>query len=206
MELLQKVTLYDLLGYALPGGVVVGLCGWHGIFGEIEYTELPVALLFAVWFVAGYILGIIISEVTDRIVFIDNKSEDFFDKLCKNYGIEQTELEAALKEAGILNANQTVEKLKDLGQYSGQIYSRVQIDPKYNRLHNYGSGELLYRNMALVSLIAVLLGSFYRNIPEIVLAVLGVVCFILRYMRFSERKEGYTLCWFLDKYNCKEDK
>lgn len=206
MELLQKVTLYDLLGYALPGGVVVGLCGWHGIFGEIKYSEFPLNLLFVLWFVAGYILGIIISEMTEVIKPVDLKKQGFFEDICRHYGIELDSLNRALKRAQILEDSKSMGDFKDLEKYEGYIYSIIQVDPKYNRIHNYGSGELLYKNMALAAGAAVILGIRFGVIPEMLIGMVGTFFFIKRYQRFYKRRTGYTLCWFLDKYNCKEDK
>ena len=77
----------------------------------------------------------------------------------------------------------------------------IQADSQYSRLHNYASAELLYKNMVVVSVLAMGIGVGQQNMTEIIIGAVSVVLFARRWIRFAERSRGYTICWFVQKYD-----
>ena len=81
------------------------------------------------------------------------------------------------------------------------MYSEIQADSQYSRLHNYASAELLYKNMVVVSVLAMGIGVGQQNMTEIIIGAVSVVLFARRWIRFAERSRGYAICWFVQKYD-----
>lgn len=200
MELLQKFTLYDLLGYALPGSVAMGICMWDGTEQCIAKAGEQSVAFWVIWLVVGYLLGLLLSEVADLLLPTDSKENNYMEKICRDYCIDAERLGKALQEAKILKENSDIKGFDKLAVYESQIYSEIQIDTKYSRLHNYASAELLYKNMIVVSILCLSCGWARMLVPEIVLGVVGCWLFTRRFDKFCERRIGYMLCWFLDKY------
>lgn len=201
MELLQKLTLYDIFGYALPGCIAIGLFRYNVDWKTLMDRGFSTFLICVIWVMLGYLVGIIITEISDMIWPTDKKEENYLHKLCDDYGISLDNLVAALKKAHILEEQNNVSDFAELEQFDSQIYSDIQIDGKYNRVHNYASAELLYKNMILVCILSFITGIMYRIWPEIIGGIIGGFFFAKRYKKFYERKMGYVLCWFLNKYN-----
>ncbi|MCM1088548.1 MAG: hypothetical protein NC419_10350 [Muribaculaceae bacterium] len=225
MELLQKLTLYDLLGYALPGTVLILIYGWDdmadGILCPADGTGPAFALLLIM---AGYLTGIIIAQLTSLESKIGKLCKKFWEKssaLCKKkqqsqdtaqpapknadnifdkYDIDNTILSNALINAHVIPDAASL-NLKELANnYFAAIYADIQSDDNYSRLHNYASAELLCKNMALVSFLCI-----FRLIDPcapapMILAVISALCFYARQRLFCSRKEEYCLYWFLEKY------
>lgn len=202
MELLQKLTLYDLLGYTLPGCILILVCG-----GEDRTTQLlhivnkgcgKSAAVFAL-LCCGYILGIITAELMNRILK-KTKQLEITDKMYEKYHVDDDRISQSLKKAGIIQENGEASGLELFRLYYGEMYAKIQTDEKYFRIHNYASAELLYKNMIFVSLMCVISFILKQDILGILLGVVGVICFCMRWKRFYEKKLGYCLGWFLDKY------
>lgn len=210
MDLLQKLTLYDLLGYVLPGTMLLWLYQWDGTLCQLEKMG---ELKLGYWIVLlslGYLIGIIISEIVEYMITIGKtigkkigkKEDDYWEAICNIYGISKDRLENALIKSKVLNGtiSQTETKEKLLQKYESYIFSDIQVDPKYSRIHNYASAELLYKNMVAVSVIIIGIGIMQQLGLKIVIGLFGIFGFGIRGKRFVERRLGYAICWFLQKY------
>ena len=210
MELLQKLTLYDLLGYTLPGTVLLELLQWNMHGGKLKICH-PTSY-WVMLIVLGFLVGTIISEATEKIIRCVKKGytwvredvlhcdkESFLGKICKECGVNEKQLAQKLTGKNMLtNIDKSIDDIKfeDMEKYMSWIYALVQHDPQ-GRIHSYASGALLYKNMILVSAVALVYGTAIRSIPEIVTAIIGIVAFSMRYSKFNRKKYGYSLCWFL---------
>lgn len=203
MELLQKLTLYDLFGYTLPGVIALLLYGGGDILywaGDITLGGLGLLV------VLGYMAGVMITEIAECIEWLlrkmlsDGIKKNYWEELCKIYGITAKKVNYALRQAKVTEddlgdcAGLTAEK------YMTYMYSEIQTDPQYSRMHNYASAELLYKNMAVVAVYAVAMGVVQQHAAEIVAGAIGTVLFLRRRIRFAERSKGYVICWFVQKY------
>lgn len=209
MELLQKLTFYDLLGYTLPGTVLLELLQWNIQGGRLRLCYSTSHWVFLIAF--GYLTGIIISELAERAIRrgkrICRKLFDMpvlIERTCDECGITLEQLAHKLKSNDMLTKDVT--EFKELNSYMGWIYALVQCDPQ-SRIHNYSTAALLYKNMVPVSLTALVCGFWIRSIPEVIAASLGVIAFSMRYSKFSRKKNGYALYWFMsDKYQKTSEK
>lgn len=212
MELLQKLTLYDLIGYTIPGMIFLWLCSGNGLLPELVKLEDRGAIYWCVMVIIGYITGIVIAEIIEIFVKLVEKlcgklcekfkgdRSYYWDYLSKVYGISEAELKSALGELKETDDGQCNGVGGILKKYSSYIYSDVQTDEKYSRLHNYASAELLYRNMTVVFIAALVMELCKGVHPEIIVYIIGMVCFAFRFIKFRERKMGYAACWFIQKH------
>ena len=69
MELLQKLTLYDLFGYTLPG--VIALLLYNGDLSYLADNLTLGGLVLLI--VLGYVVGVVFTELADGIVCLLNK-------------------------------------------------------------------------------------------------------------------------------------
>ncbi|MBD5468162.1 MAG: hypothetical protein HDR21_08455 [Lachnospiraceae bacterium] len=218
MELLQKLTLYDLLGYTLPGGILVlnmklgSIAQWisgvdKGVKDVSSGLEVPDLIIILIM---GYFVGIVISEAAQKIVTLPvtakvigafGKGKDHRKKvrrdleqkswkdLCRNCNISDEQIRKALQKAGLWNGD---------AAYGKKIYSYIQINETYKRIHNYASMELLCKNMSIVCLI-LLAGEAIRGFCSLWLVVYGIsiILFGIRWHRFRNKKDVYSLIWFM---------
>ena len=208
MELLQKLTLYDLLGYALPGGMFLIICNISKM-DELSNISGTVLILF---FVMAFLAGIMISEVSwgmNRI--IDRLTEDRqWNEISQRYALTKDKIDNALVNANYIKAedgvNDSASKDVDyVKRYMPVMFADIQCDPKYSRIHNYASALLLYKNMVVVSAACAIVGISRHSFYEIIIGVVGVLCFFSRSSRFNRKKIVYTICWFLEKYGEEEE-
>ena len=170
---------------------------------------IPVMLI-----ITGYCLGIIISEFS---IMIDSQIKNFF-KTEKpemhTCGISEETLKKALINAKVYSKQEVKTSLRrkkgDLQSiYGGTMYGMIQNDENYKRIHNYGSSQLMYRNLAC----ALFLGGIYILWRIITLRLYGIEEFILgiiyssmtavvynRYRKTGQRKAEYVRIWFVEKY------
>lgn len=218
MELLQKLTLYDLLGYTLPGGIVVldiklgGIIQWisgvnrnaEKFSAGLEITDLIIILMI------GYFVGIVISEAAQKIVsfpFImkvmlafrkgkDNckrvrreLEQKSWNDLCEECNVSDSQIKEALQKAGLWNGDVA---------YVQKIYSYIQTKENYKRIHNYASMELLCKNMSIVCLI-LFVSDMMRGFCSLWMTLYGIsaVLFFIRWHRFRNKKNEYSLIWFV---------
>ncbi len=202
MDLLQKLTLYDLLGYTLPGCVLLLVCGGSGMewFPWVVVQGSGDVMVIFGLFCFGYILGIAMAECMEWILDKTGKSGISL-KAFKKYNVDDDRIKCALKSAGIINDNEQESAFELFEKYKGEMYARIQVQGKYYRIHNYASFELLCKNMIFVSLVSAVSFLLKGNICGTLLGVIGSLCFIVRWQRFHDKKLGYCLGWFLDQYN-----
>ena len=65
MEVLQKITIYDLLGYTVPGTIMVGVleaCFFSSWLFDEKYENYLVSICEAT-ILLGYVLGMMIAEM-----------------------------------------------------------------------------------------------------------------------------------------------
>ena len=65
MEVLQKITIYDLLGYTVPGTIMVGVleaCFFSLWLFDEKYENYLVSICEAT-ILLGYVLGMMIAEM-----------------------------------------------------------------------------------------------------------------------------------------------
>lgn len=198
MELLQKLTLYDLLGYTLPGSALILILQYDCILQQ-EYGEgFPYLMYFVYVLILGYLLGIMISEIMRQILDIIFDEKKVWKKVCSKYAVTSEKIKDALIAANLTDSSEDENKVS---KYKSQMYSDIQVDPAYSRIHNYASAELLYKNMIFVTIVCSVAGII-QNTPFLFgVGVVGIICFGMRWKRFYEKKVGYMLCWFIKKYS-----
>lgn len=210
MEILQKVTLYDLLGYAVPGTclltVILGIC----VYGsDVVFQTDYVGYLCGIIILFGYVIGIAISEVTDAFLKRFLKKTNWFKTDQKDLEVRPEVLAAALEKAGLKQAvlEMTNQDNDLLDKYQSFIYADIQADPDYSRVHNYASAALICKNMAFVSFVTTIEGTLFAigNWPLLILIVgIGIIliwAFMSRWRKNYWRKYQYANAWFIQKYN-----
>lgn len=199
MELLQKLTLYDLLGYTVPGSVLLVLWKQEDLQQLLEAGVTGVVLFI----VMGFLMGIMISEFMFRIEKVIEKifAKRQWKKICKKYAIGVARISRALKNARILSEVSEEDKIESYMQYYTAMYADIQVDPRYSRIHNYASAAFLYRNMILVAVFCIIVEAGRGLIEEAVVGAIGCICFGVRWWRFNRKEIGYAVCWFIEKYN-----
>ena len=106
MELLQKLTLYDLFGYTLPG--VIALLLYNG---ELSYLADNLTLGgLVLLIVLGYVAGVAITELADCLECLlnkvpgDNMINKYWENICKIYGISDAKINDALQKAKLIES------------------------------------------------------------------------------------------------------
>lgn len=199
MEVLQKLTLYDLLGYALPGCVMLFFLSAEKS-ENLSEMEAGGILLFITF---GFLTGIMISEF---MRWIEMLIGSFFGKMQWNaiwnkYSLTCERMERALKKTHILERIDNDVDNEFFSKYRTAIYADIQTDPKYSRIHNYASLALLCKNMFFVTSFCMIDGIIKNSFGEGLFGAIGLCCFGVRWQRFSSKKIGYAICWFLEKYD-----
>lgn len=202
MDLLQKFTLYDLLGYTVPGCILIWVCGESGIkwFSWVKDTGEAGTWTIFMLLCLGYILGIVMAEFMEWILRKTGGlkiSLEAFEK----YNVNDNRIRQALQNAGMIDEKEQGSGFALFIKYKGEMYSRIQAQDKYQRIHNYASSELLCKNMIFVSFIFLLNSVFKVDISGIILGIIIFLCFLTRRKNFQEKKMGYCLGWFLNEYN-----
>ncbi|MDE6889316.1 MAG: hypothetical protein K2P45_11870 [Eubacterium sp.] len=206
-NIIEKITLYDILGYTIPGIAFLITLGWgywsYGNFGLPEdigvYSDHAGIIVTGLVF-AGYLAGMLVSEMADLLTgFI--KQWNWFQDKDELRDIELGMIAKALKEAKVIADVRDLQDHADvMKKHMGFLYGQVQSDAKYSRLHNYASAELICKNMAFVffafTVAAVFACQFY-------LALAGLVCSFLFMRRWRSnywRKNYYVVVWFIQMY------
>lgn len=202
MEVLQKLTLYDLLGYALPGCVLLFFLSTEDS-KNLSEMEFGGALLFVAF---GFLTGIMISEVMRWVEMIIGQflGKRQWNEIWNKYGLTCERMERALKKAHVLDCIDNDVDKAIFSKYKTAIYANIQTDIKYSRIHNYASLALLCKNMFFVMLFCMIDGIIKKSFGEGLFGVIGLCCFGIRWQRFSSKQIGYAICWFLEKYDGSE--
>lgn len=208
-SLFEKITLYDFLGYAVPGCVclLMLLAEWILTMPleTLEHLEAFGVGLGLIFLLLGYVLGVFLSQVS-RSVF--DPLVDLWELLCKKIRPERAErnivdeetLKSALQKSGLV-CGEIKGNIPD--DYMTLMYGAVQVDPDYKRIHNYSSAACMYKNMAAALMAdgAVWYISGYWDNSWICLCFLIAVFYWVRWRRFEKKKNDYAMVWFIEKYN-----
>lgn len=222
-SLFEKITLYDLLGYTLPGFSLLLIV--------LPYTfeQMPVDLIDflsenqvyagVIILACSYIVGIVLSELSKYVLKAPTKDK-WMGKLVERIDDSSSELSLEVKK----KACEALKKSKlprkegsseeDISAEDGwMMYSDIQVDNNYKRIHNYASSEEMYKNMFMSFLIGdfllLLLYAYqvivYGFVEWYMCVELGVVfaaifLFYSRWVRFENRRIYYTAIWFIEKY------
>lgn len=202
---LEKITLYDLLGYTIPGFVFL-LIMLYGVYSTDTLVLLETyknynGFLAIVLLVASYLVGIAMSELGRIVDWIISK---FF---TKEYTFDNME---SIKRA--MANSKFWEEQTDMEVNTIAIkmmYSDIQTDENYKRIHNYASAGVMYKNMFTSLLGGNIILLFrhiffginypYFNICFCVLLFLALI-FLVRWKRFEGKTNNYTINWFIKKY------
>lgn len=209
-SILEKLTLYDLLGYTIPGSMIIisiklitflnGQSAGQAVpYGYIEAGGM--GLLIGI--VLSYVLGIAISEVSGWLFELIVKPDKTYDWTEDRMKLTDNEVTAALKKAGLLSGSENINNRKELENYLERMYADISIDQTYKRIHNYASALVLYRNLFLVFLISaiMMLGlCVMDSVPICIFLIILSIIFLKRSIRFRNKKNKYTVWWFVHKY------
>ena len=196
MNLLEKITLYDLLGYTLPGCVMLYVLKIPKKLVEGNGTQINTIYYIAI----GFLAGIILSELSNLLTALYKGRPETKKRIEDKLEISPSKVKKALNKAGLLTKNETAADKELLWRYFTNMFSDIQIDNKYSRIHNYASAELLYKNIALVCIICAA-AFWHRNLCiEMWLSLTASAIFFRRWQRFYEKKVLYTVYWYVHKY------
>lgn len=218
MEVLQKVTIYDLLGYTVPGTILVGvieMCFFYSqLFGD-EYKNYA-GYICGATILLGYVAGMFIAELTN--VFLERRCiKKLFENKEELNNIGYATILKALEKAGVMEQtssfapeNQVVQinQEEQVKKYYRYMYADIQADSKYSRIHNYASSELVCKNSSFVFLIStiLILGSqcesleMGEGIGILIVGIAGTTLLFRRYLKQRDQKNAYTLDWFVQKH------
>ncbi len=210
MEVIQKITIYDILGYTFPGVILI-----VALIARYQYKlcelDLENGYIIAFIVILGYVVGMVISQLAKLPVYLiaisqDEETDKLADEIDRigNYAITR-----ALKNAGAIdNDNVILSKKEIVKRYFKFMFADIQADTYYSRIHNYASSELVCKNMAVTCFISTFLTYNVQTIiREELWLLFGIISSILllrRYMMNKDRKESYTIDWFVQKYSSKD--
>lgn len=203
--ILEKITLYDILGYFFPGCFFMLMLAFGyreetlRIMGEWSGHETFLRFAFLL---AAYLVGIALSEITQWGHLLFQKIRD---RICKDTcGIEMA-TEALVKSRICQNEQEVRDTIaRDSGRrYMRKMYGMIQNGAEYKRIHNYASAFVLYKNMAG----AIIMGELFWRIYGADIARRWFVCgifasvlLVVRSYRFACKKDEYTVAFFMDKF------
>ena len=203
---LQKITLYDILGYLLPGSAFLILV----LYGMGE-EKLSVFLgqwaddqgvLYFAFFVAAYLVGIVLSEIMRWIWPVIRKLY----KKRPETGLSDEEIAEALKKSGKLEGKGEIKRKvrEDLDSYYMQyMYGIIQKSEDNKRIHNYAPAQVLYKNVSGALFLGALFSIIFGHGAAIWLyaaCFFMSIVFLIREARFEQKKNKYTVIWFVEKY------
>ncbi len=198
----EKVTLYDLLGYMVPGAVFVLLGITEPLFrlGSDEQKILSdfEGYFMTVFVIISYTSGIVLSEIARWVSCLIDKV------FGRKYTFENTEAVKLALEKSHLVDRQKLQGALDSRKYFKIMYGVIQQEKDYGRIHGYASSEILYKNLAMAfGLNAILRIGFSKiySVPGgIIICSAIAVIFFIRWRRFRDKKVKYTELWFRKKY------
>lgn len=209
-SILEKLTLYDLLGYTIPGSMII-ICNKFITFlnGQSDGQAIPYGYIEAggmgllIGIVLSYVLGIAISEVSGWLFELIVKPDKTYDWTEGRMKVTYNEVTAALKKAGLLGSSESIGDRKELDNYLERMYADISIDQTYKRIHNYASALVLYRNLFLAFLISAIMVfglCAMDSKPLCIFLIFLSIIFFIRSIKFLNKKNKYTVWWFVQKY------
>lgn len=207
MDVIQKLTLYDLLGYTVPGTiliVIIGICHIDSELFVCEDFKAYIGYIAVLVIMFGYVVGIIVSEITSKIFGTIYKYFTFLNKNSEIDNIGCDVITQALINEGVLKNNQAILSKENIKNYYRYMYAVIQMDSSCVRIHNYASSELVCRNLIMVLLLSLFMLRKYReewiNANVVLWGIIGAFFLFLRYVKQKNAKEAYMLDWFVQKY------
>lgn len=201
-SILEKITLYDLLGYFMPGSLVTLLVGYgiltSGNTAMGKWYQDYTGLVLYSFIVLSFVCGILLSEIGH--ILLKGMGKEIY-KLPLPLSIVQE----AMEKAGLKYPSYDEEHL---GKYLKDMFSDIQSDPNYSKIHNYASAKHMYKNLMVATIAMVLLSGGYFIRKQDCYSVLWIAlagCIITylfwrRYQRFEEKTRDYTVHWYVEKY------
>lgn len=196
MELLEKITLYDLLGYTLPGCVLLYVLG---VFEDPGSGAGFFSVM--VFIVIGYVTGILISEASAWLTGGKTFSEKLKRTAEKKIKPDPETVKRALMKANVLPDPAPAADMDLVWNYFAVMYADIQIDGSYSRIHNYASAVPLYKNMAVVSAVCIVAYALRQQWIFCVVSAAAAILFVHRWRRFEIKKILYTVSWYVQKYS-----
>lgn len=212
----EKITLYDIIGYMLPGSMFVFLAGlqpfYHGWLDHKELCNGGKGYIILCLVVISYVVGVALSELAHILVRKRHGEDRKIKELLQQRGVNLVDL---IDRSGVLITE--VNNSLSLSECFQIMYSDIQTDSNYKRIHNYASAEVMYKNMFMALSVGevfwVLEGFFYTMCQGrlsffavvVAAAVFALInLYLCRWKRFNQKKMCYTLLWFEKKYRIRE--
>ncbi len=207
---LEKITLYDILGYLVPGSLLMVLILGGGIGREKMLSYLGQwgdykGVLYFTFLLLSYLVGIVLSEVMawfwkcKLFKVLIQKVRKCLGKENKIFEIISTEqIVNALQNSGISGDRVLLKSQVEnsfMERYFSYVYGIVQKCDDCKRVHNYASAYVLYKNVAgalIFGGIAVLYNNIENGWIGILCVVMSVV-FVIRGVEFQDKRNGYAI-------------
>lgn len=217
---LEKITLYDILGYLVPGSLlmmlILGGIGQEKMLSYLNQWGDYKGALYFTFLLISYLVGIALSEAMawvwncKRFMALVQKVRKCLKKENKILeGISTEQIVNALEKSGISVDKDLVKSQADfMEHYFSYMYGIIQKSDNYKRAHNYASAYVLYKNVTgalILGGIVVLFNNIENGWIGILCIVMSVV-FMIRGVKFQDKKNGYTVIWFVEKFTNKIDK
>lgn len=216
-SIFEKITLYDILGYLLPGGIFTLLSSSHPLYhawlNNRELFESGSGYIILCLLLISYVIGVALSELAHILVRARNKDNEKIQKFLSRRNLDPASL---INQSGIVAGR--IDSETPLDDCFSIMYADIQTDPAYKRIHNYASAEVMSKNMFMALLTGGCFWIFeraydrgYQGWPPFFEVVLILVIVILtalfwkRWKRFCEKKLRYTFLWFEEKVSGREN-
>lgn len=212
-SVLEKITLYDILGYLFPGCIfmlIIAASYKEQTLKLLNGLEAYTGILYFAFLLASYLVGIVISEMATDILSI---AERVFASIKSKVGRKgqntddflRDQMISALKNSGVSDDISEIEgntEYKSEKNYMSYMYGIVQSSPEYKRIHNYKSAQVMYKNLALVLVAGgiIMCKNHAANVGIRMVSFIMGVLFMVRCYKFSKKTEKYTIIWFVDKF------
>ena len=133
--LIEKITLYDLLGYALPVSILLGMISFNAMMIQGNMKSLydmykdAVGYFFIVLLILGYVAGMLMAEITDRIknLFSESLRADMSQYL-RDHRVNYSQVGQALMNAGYVEKKEEIQSAEDVLKYLSGMYGDIQSD------------------------------------------------------------------------------
>lgn len=210
MELLEKITLYDILGYTFPGGITLYILNKYNF--EQKFSTFGIIIFI----VMSFLVGVLISEIASWFFTkLFSQRKKFQNKIWKKTGLDCSVIAKALKNSGSIEDENSINDASEVSEHFINMYSDIQTDKEYSRIHNYASAGLLCKNMAIVSFICAIQFLFDKcsvcsdicstfidkELMKIIVSIAALIIFSLRWIKFERKKISYTINWYVQKHN-----
>lgn len=182
---------------ALPVGYGILMSGNETLGNWYQdYTGLVLYFFVALSFVCG----ILLSEMGHILLKILSK-----DKEAYILPIPFNIVQKAMEKAGLTYSSFDE---KQMEKYLMDMFSDIQSDTNYSRIHNYASAKHMYKNLMMAAIIITLFSGGYfiqkKDCCSVWWTVLagGITTYLFwrRYQRFEEKTRDYTVHWYVEKY------